>query len=198
MKQNKYEELAEPDWDRLVAVYDKFQDSPSTDCIDELSSLAEEGSVNSMVYLGIAYRDGLGVQVDENKAEKYFSSANDMGFVVAGYYLGRFYLDHNNYEKSFEVLSSYEDCDYAPILSSLGYLYVEGYGVEKQVDLAKALFEKSSRMGNIWAKRSLAKLYMTGDFGLFRATQGRFLFLLAVVCGMFIYAKNTSDERLTG
>lgn len=198
MKQNKTNKLVEPDWERLVAVYNKFQADPSIACVDELDSLADEGSVQSMVYLGVAYRDGLGVNIDEEKAEGYFVRANDLGFTIAGYYLGRLYLDQKNYKKSFEILSSCEEDDYAPTLCCLGYLYLEGYGVEKQTAKAKLLFEKSSKMGNIWAKRRLAKVYMTGDFGLFHVIQGVFLFLISLVYGMLIFAKNMSDERLAG
>ena len=187
--------VVEPDWDRLTTTYDRFVAEPSIEVIDEFKALADEGSLQSMLYLGIAYRDGQGVKIDEEKASEYFDRANDLGLAIAGYYLGLLYFDQKKYRRSFETLSDWEDGNYAPTLCRLAYLYQKGYGVEKQFDKARLLFERSSNMGNIWAKRKLAEMYMTGKFGIFRIAQGFASYLIAFIQWIFICKPDMSDER---
>ena len=189
--------VVEPDWDRLTATYDRFVAEPSIEVIDEFKALADEGSLQSMLYLGIAYRDGQGVKIDEEKATEYFDRANDLGLAIAGYYLGLLYFDQKKYRKSFETLSAWEDDNYAPTLCRLASFYQNGYGVEKQIDKARLLFERSSKMGNIWAKRRLAEIYISGKFGVFRMFQGSPLYLIALVQWLFIY-KEGGDQRTWG
>ena len=197
MSREKHQ-MVEPDWDRLVAAYSRFVAEPTVECIEEFESLVDEGSLQSMFYLGVAYRDGQGVETEEEKAVEYFVRASDLGFAIAGYNLGLLYFDQKKYRKSFETLSAWEDANYAPTLCRLASFYQNGYGVEKQIDKAKLLFERSSKLGNIWAKRRLAQIYMTGKFGVFRTVQGVALYLNAFVQWIFICKPEMADERTWG
>jgi len=77
-------------------------------------------------------------------------------------------------------------------------LYLEGYGVEKEIDKAKELFEKASNQGNVWAARSLASIYMSGDFGIFKKFYGYYLMWISILRGAIIYSRNNLDERMLG
>lgn len=180
--------------EEIYTAYNTWQSEPSKG-FSELYSLAGKGSIRSIFYVACGYRDGLGVEVDEKLAETFFSQAHDSGYALASYNLGRFYLDREKYQRAFDVLSISEKLKYPPILSCLGYMYMKGYGIEKQLDRAKILFEESSELGNIWAKRRLSRVLMTGKYGVAGYIRGVFLKWVSIAQGAVIYARDPSDER---
>ncbi|MCP3675842.1 MAG: sel1 repeat family protein, partial [Gammaproteobacteria bacterium] len=163
-KPNTYE----PDFGQLVELYKNYQIYPTAEIIRKLEVLAERGSMQSMVYIGVAYRDGRGVIKNESLAESYFVRAFEEENDIAGYYLGKHYLSQNRYQEAFKVLNKSSMYKYAPTLSCLGFLYLKGYGVEKDLHRSKELLEEASKLGNIWAKRRLADVYKSGEFGMLR------------------------------
>jgi TPR repeat protein len=151
-----------------------------------------------MIYIGVAYRDGHGVAKDENLAESYFVRAFEAENDIAGFYLGKHYLSQGRYQEALKVLEKSKVYKYAPTLSCLGDLYLKGCGVGKDLHRSKNLLEEASKLGNIWASRGLAKVYMSGEFGIVKQVYGCYLMWASIVKGAFIYSRNTSDERMLG
>lgn len=185
----------EPDLTRLNEAHGLLETDPAR-AVKELQSLAELGSLSSMLYLGWAYQKGTGVDVDTKQAEIWFRRAYEKGSKLAIYYLGHLYLGQQEYSKAQEVFAVGASMDYAPAIYCLGQMYVDGAGVSKQPDKARALLEQATALGHIFAKRSLAKLLMSGQFGFFSIFRGGFLLLGALKDGLVVGMKEdlTSDR----
>ncbi len=183
--------------EEIYLAFNAWQTEPPKG-VKMLHSLAKKGSIRSVFYVACSYRDGLGVKVDDNLAESFFLQAHDAGFALASYYLGRFYLDRKRFTQALDVLSNSEELNYPPVLSCLGYMYMKGLGSEIQLDRAKNLFEKSAMLGNIWAKRRLSRILLTGRYGIIEYIRGVFLMGISIVFGTVVYARDPSDERFLG
>ncbi len=188
----------EPDFSQLVALYREYQIFPTAKVIRKLEALAERGSMQSMVYIGIAYRDGHGVIKNENLAESYFVRAFEAENDIGGYYLGKHYMSQGRYHEAFKVLNKSAIYKYAPTLCCLGYLYLNGFGVDKDLQKSKEILEEASNLDNIWAKRHLANVYKSGEFGIYKIIYGYCLMWASILKGALIYGKNDLDERMLG
>lgn len=186
----------EPDVTRLNEAYALLETDPAR-AVRELQSLAEQGSLYGMLYLGWAYQKGTGTAADAKQAEVWLRRAFEKGSKLAIYYLGHFYLQQQEYSKAHEVFAVGASMQYAPAIYCLGQMYVDGTGVSKQPDKARALLEQATALGHVFAKRSLAKLLISGQFGFFSILRGCSLFLGALKDGFVVGMKeDTSSDRL--
>jgi TPR repeat protein len=193
-KANDYE----PDFNQLVELFDQYQSFPSVKVLEKLDVLADRGSMQSMVYIGVAYRDGYGVEKNQTLAESYFVRAFEAENDIADYYLAKLYMSQERYQELFKVLSTSAKYKFAPTLNCLGHMYLNGYGVDRDIYQSRELFEEASKLGNIWGSRNLGRVYMSGKFGIFKKFYGYYLMWAAILRGAIIYSKNNSDERMLG
>ena len=154
--------------------------------------------MQSMVYIRTAYRDGRGVKKNENLAESYYVRAFEAENDIAGYYLGNLYMNQGRYQESFKVLNKSAKYKFAPTLNSLGYLYLKGYRINRDIYRSRVLLEEASKLGNIWASHNLASIYMSGEFGIFKKFYGYYLMWVSILRGAIIYSRNNLDERMLG
>lgn len=186
----------EPDLIRLNAAYDLLQIDPAQ-AIKELQLLAEQGSLSGMLHLGWAYQKGTGNGVEPEQAEIWFRRAYEKGSRLAIYYLGHLYLRQKEYSKAHDIFTTGASMDYVPAIYCLGQMYMDGAGVSKQPDKARALLERATALGHVFAKRSLAKLLMSGHFGVLNFFRGCFLVLGALKDGFVVGMKeDLSSDRL--
>jgi uncharacterized protein len=146
---------SEPDAGQLLQAYKMLNDG-SAQAISDLTELAERGSSMSMLYLGYAFTNGVGVASDLAVAEKWYRLAADAGLTRAYYNLGRLHLANGQYltaKQEFEVAASKE---FMPAIHYLGRMYYFGYGVPVDGVRGKALLEKASKWGCVGAKATLA------------------------------------------
>jgi hypothetical protein len=85
------------------------------------------------------YRDGIGTDRNKEESDKYFR------FAFTGF-------------KSLEKRSHDDKIQYR-----LGWMLQNGVGTEKDIEEAKKYYEKSVKLGNIFACYSLAKLILAGE-----------------------------------
>ena len=186
----------EPDVTRLNEAYALLEIDPAR-AVRELRLLAEQGSLYGMLYLGWAYQKGTGTAADAKQAEAWFRRAFEKGSKLAIYYLGHLYLQQQEYSKAHEVFAVGASMQYSPAIYCLAQMYVDGAGVSKQPDKARALLEQATVLGHVFAKRSLAKLLMSGEFGFFSIFRGCSLFLGALKDGFVVGMKeDASSDRL--
>jgi TPR repeat protein len=152
-----------------------------------------------MLHLGWAYQKGTGTGADAKQAEVWFRRAFEKGSKLAIYYLGHFYLQQQEYSKAHEVFAVGASMQYAPAIYCLGQMYVDGTGVSKQPDKGRALLEQATALGHVFAKRGLAKLLMSGQFGFFNTFRGGCFFLGALKDGVVVgMNEDASSDRLRG
>ena len=84
--------------------------------------------------LGIMYKKGLGVPVDENEAFSWFFLSANQGNILANYALGHAYLKGSGINKNYKLaLKSFKFSalrDHATSRLILGNMYFRGQGVE--------------------------------------------------------------------
>lgn len=136
--------------------------------IDTIRIRAEEGDASKQYLMGIIYKNGLCVKKDSIKSFKYFSMSNFNGYLLAKFDLAEMYYYGEgtkiNYKKSYELynkilIDSHRD---AIIKAKLGYMYLSGKGVDKNLSMAKKLYEESAESGHLDASYNLGLMYMSG------------------------------------
>jgi TPR repeat protein len=186
----------EPDIDTLCKAYDCLQSEPNPKVIKLLEDLANRGSLMSMIYIAWAYEKGNGVLTDEDQVIAWYRRAINSGSDLATYYLGHFYLKRKNYIQAKEVFNIGALKDYSPAIYCLGCMYLEGTGCEKNQVEALNLFKKASKQGHVFAKRSLAGMYLSGKYGLVNIINGLFLFFSALKSSFIIHMKDPHSDLL--
>ncbi len=127
---------------------------------------ADKGSAGALLNMGLIYREGLGVSVDQNKALSYFQQAAAVGQFKGNRYIGLYYAEHGD---ATRAVSYYQKAaDQGDITSQfyLGQAYQYGKGTGQDFALAKRWYEKSAFRGDIIASdgmTGLASLYERGD-----------------------------------
>lgn len=161
----------EPDIARLREARSNLSTDPSVG-VSELMSLADQGSIMSMIYLGWAFYTGQFVPMDLKKAEDWYQKAFKEHSIEAAYLLGNLYSRQKLYEKAIDFYTFASKSNYCPALYRLGRIYNDGLGVK--IDKARAiiLWEKADKLGHIYAKRNIAFFYITGGRGIMRIPFG--------------------------
>lgn len=134
----------------------------SAQAIHELESLAERGSVASMICLAEAYDKGVGGKPDLAKCEEWFRRASDSGSDYARYALGRIYLARKQNAWAYQLIHAAASNGFSPAQIRLGDMYRHGIAVKRDAQRAQELYERAAAAGNVYGKLRLSSLYMHG------------------------------------
>jgi TPR repeat protein len=131
----------------------------------------EKGHAWAMSNVGLLYEDGLGVQVDDAIARKYFEQAAAMGSEFGYYNLARQNLIGEGGPRDIKkALALLEKC--AQLKKSLcvydeAALYLTGeFGIPEDYPKGLALAAQAADLGERAASWGMAKLYLMGDDGV--------------------------------
>ncbi|MBQ9719481.1 MAG: SEL1-like repeat protein, partial [Oscillospiraceae bacterium] len=132
------------------------------DAISELEALWNEGYLIAAHLLGKAYRDGLGIKADAERAVAWFRKSTEAGNDFSGYALGKLLLEHGNNAEGVEQMerAAVHGNQYAQY--RMGKLCLAGGGVAKNVGRALYWLEKSAAQNNQYAQYTLGKLFLLG------------------------------------
>lgn len=113
-----------------------------------ITSCAEIGEAKCQNILGIVYKEGLGVEKNENTAFEIIQKAAKQGYPAAEYNLGRFFMQGTGCDIDFDKAKYWlekgandgnERAAYA-----LGYMHFKGFGLSQDYVKAVSWFELSS------------------------------------------------------
>jgi TPR repeat protein len=138
----------------------------------KLERLADRGSVASMWYLGDAYAGGRYTANNLGEAKKWYERAESMDWIPASYRLGRIHFSSKDYASAYQAFSRGKDKNYPPAIYRLGMMYMEGLGTKRNLDECRRLLDIAIANGHLFAKRDLARLYMSGSFGVLNIPKG--------------------------
>lgn len=133
-----------------------------------------KGNALAMFDIGRIYSDGLGVEIDMDKANNYYKKAlsrfqkveSQKAWEYTEYRIGKMYAQGLGTEKDLKTaaywfkLSAEKKYKYAQY--SLGGLYYRGQGVEQNFQTAFSLYLKSANQGFPYADFEVAKMYRDG------------------------------------
>ena len=159
------EDNAALDYQEAVAVLDDnyVTQAEKREALQMLKQLWDNGLVIAAHQLGKAYRDGLGVLPDDEKAELWFRHSAEAGNDCSQYALGTLLLEQG---QSSEAVSWYERAaatgnQYAQY--DLGKFYLQSKNIPKNVSRAETFLTAAAEQGNQYAQYALGKLYLSGN-----------------------------------
>ena len=126
----------------------------------------------SMVNLGINYFMGNGVEPDISKAEFYYKLAvqhnNDDSALKSLIYNGKHIIKLTGNKNSFisliKKMQPIKQPNELQQLCSLGFYYLYGINVDKNIGKALEYFESAAKRGDLTSMIYLGNIYFTGDF----------------------------------
>ena len=158
----EYSEVLEYRQAAALLCDDKVTWAEKREAVQLLEQLWDKGFTSAAYHLGKAYRDGLGVLPDDEKAEKWFRRSAAIGDAQPQYALGRFLQRQG---RMSEAASWYEcACESGNQYAQyrLGKMCLLGDGVPKDIERAVQLLSGSANQGNQYAQYVLGKLYLQG------------------------------------
>lgn len=185
----------EPDLERLNKAYGLLK-TDHKNAIRELKELAVMGSLLSMVHLGWVYQKGVGTDVNTAEAERWLLRAYHGGSNMGAYYLGHLYMEEKNYLSAIKVFAAGASNKYPPAMYCLAHMYLDGLGIQPQEDVARTLLEEAADLGHIFAKGTLARLLMSGKYGVSSMAKGFVMFIGTLKDVMVVGITDPSSERL--
>lgn len=160
---------------RVYLFGDKDNEPDFVKALELLQGESQRGNLLAVFDLGRIYADGLGVEIDSEKAQEYYTQALD-GFEslemhkpwkYLEYRIGKMYAQglgtEQDYELSAEWFSKSAEQKYKFAEYSLGGLYYRGQGVEQSYEKAMELYLSSADQGFQWAQYALGKIYLTEE-----------------------------------
>ncbi len=124
-----------------------------------LTMAAEKGAAEDQYSLGCLYQNGLGVSLDNNKAEFWFKKAAEQNHPASQFALSGFCGNRKDYQESAEWLIKAAEQGHIKAQTVLGGLYITGKGVEKNCVEAEKWLEKAAEKGEKGAQFYLGALY---------------------------------------
>jgi len=160
-----------------------------------IESLAERGSVLSILFVADAIRKGDLYRLDLDKAEGWYKRAVALGSGRAMYGLGLVHLARRDLGAAIEALQAAGHRGCGAALWALGLLYRQGgEGMTSDIALARAYFERGASLGHVWASRSLALMLMTGQFGFWQRLRGYAKYLGGFIAAPLAIFGNRVDQ----
>ena len=190
-------EFRQASWRRRYAqTNDKevYQDDPELDAIQkarqlevddpaaaflQLRTLAEHGSVWSMMLAGWAYQTGKGITADQDQAEYWYRLASEHGCQQAQLRLGRIYLERWEFEQCQDLFEVGVREGWAPALYYSACVKLRQPETAERSLEARILLEKAAIQGDREAQLELATLMARGRFGQRLRPRGFYLLLSA-------------------
>jgi TPR repeat protein len=131
---------------------------------------AEDGNAVGQLAMGNFYSTGLGVPKDTDEAIKWWQKAAEQDNAAAANALAQALFDNalkdrtnrTEYAEAAKWLRVAADRGYPGCMNSLGYLYEQGQGVEKDWKEAARRYREAAEHGNVKAQGNLGILYLDG------------------------------------
>jgi hypothetical protein len=121
-----------------------------------------------LLELGLCYEDGLGVNIDEDKAILYYTQALDLGLSSAGCQLALLFERKDEGDSAVQFATRAADLGDANAANFLGNWFEAGELVERNERKAAEWYERASKLGSFFATGRLRSAYEQGELGLRR------------------------------
>jgi len=134
--------------------------------LQQLKTLATQGSPWAQIQFGQLYANGRGVPQDYATARGWYEKAAAQGNAGAQFNLGQLYANGQgvpqDYKKARQWWEQAALQGNAGAQFNLGQLYANGRGVPQDYTTARGWYEKAAAQGNAWAQAQLGQLYANG------------------------------------
>jgi TPR repeat protein len=182
----------EPDMAALRDAYDSFI-KDSTVGRPKLEALVARGSTMSMLYLANDYKKR---PRDSDKAAELYRIAYQSGSSAALLNLALILYKSGKISDAERLWSEGVAKNDPPSMYWLAHLYLNDLSnVKKQAEAAR-LLEQANQLGQIRATILLAKMHLTGKYGVRGIPRGLLLFLQSIVSSFGVAYRDPRSRRL--
>ncbi len=156
---------AVPDYYQAVEMLDddSATQAEKREALQTLESLWESGFSMAAHHLGRAWRNGLGVLPDDEKAEMWFRRSAEEGNSCSQYSLGALLQELGRVEETMGWYEQAAEAGNQAAQYHLGKLYLQGEAIPRNLTKAVEHLTVAAEQGNQYAQYALGKLYLTGD-----------------------------------
>lgn len=134
--------------------------------VEYYAKAAELGDARGQDELAICYRNGWGVEQNQNKAFEWFTKSANQGFTEAMFFLGTCYYGgfgvEKNYSESVRWMRQAAEKGFAKAQTELGSAYYLGRGVEQDFTKAVQWYTKAAEQGDASGQTQLGLCYHSG------------------------------------
>ena len=134
--------------------------------LQQLKTLAAQGSAWAQSQLGQLYANGRGMAQDYATARGWYEKAAAQGHAWAQTQLGQLYADGRgvpqDYKKARQWWEQAALQGNAQAQFNIGQLYTNGRGMAQDYTTARGWYEKAAAQGHAWAQAQLGQLYANG------------------------------------
>lgn len=163
--------------------------------IQQLTTLAHQGSVVSMLYLAQNFQEG--PDHNPSQTEKWYRLAYDNHSLTAAYGLGTHHRLFGKLRDAEEMYRQGAINGHSRSMYWLGRLYESKPTVfGRKYDEIAQLFARASSLGHIAATNRLGHILARGRCGLRSVPRGFYLVLNSMVQGFRVAIKDPDDPRL--
>lgn len=181
----------EPEIDTLRTAYQLIRtDVPLAR--DKLISLSKIGSIMAMLYLAESYGDTL----DVKSAKYWYKNAYEAGSSLALLKLVFLIRRSGDYLQAETLLKAGVARGDAPSFYSLGQIYHNNPIFRDKRGDARNLLEQAANMGQLRAQALLARLLISGRYGVAEIPKGIRLFFSFVATAFKVAMNDPNDRRL--
>jgi len=137
--------------------------------VEKLQKKVASGDTKAMLELADYYQAGYGVPVDSSKALELYRKADAMGDAEAKAHLGRFAvfygpLGHDSVE-CYRLSKASADAGSAYGVYRLAICYLDGIGVQRDLNKAHVMLEQAMKLGSPEAYNVVGRSYLWGGSG---------------------------------
>ena len=185
--------MREPDLERVRRAHALLSSNASRG-MAALETLANEGSVLSMLYLAQAHQ--FGPYADSAKAERWYRSAYERGSATALFSLGSIAYRRGDYATAERYFAEGASKDDGPSTYWLATIYLTHPSQCADAEQVRVLLERAIKTGQIRAKHGLGLLYLRGQFGIRYIPRGIWLFVAGMIDAFRTTFRDPSNRRL--
>ena len=142
---------------------DDVTQAEKREALQALEQLWDSGFAMASYHLGRAWRNGLGVLPDDEKAEFWFRQSAEAGIACSQYAFGTLLQEQGQIDEAIACYKQAADAGNQTAQYHLGKLYLQGNIIPKDITKAEKYLTAAAEQGSQYAQHALGKLYLTGN-----------------------------------
>jgi hypothetical protein len=183
---------------KVHAALAAYRDGRINLAFDLYGQLADEGHVESQIFVAWMLSQGIGCTKDEAKAATYYERAAALGHPVGCFYFGRWLTKAGEHALAYSFYLQGAQSDHLPSRFRAGYSLARGKGVCIDLRRAYEMLKAAAMRGHAYALREMAVQDLRGSRGPLWMPIGALEFVLAICWGVAVSVVNKDSDLLRG
>ncbi|MCR8960562.1 sel1 repeat family protein [Variovorax sp. S2] len=182
--------------EKLVAAQKAYTDGLLYLAFDLYRLLADDGHVESQVFVAWTLSQGIGCQKDESQAAVYYERAATHGHSLGCFYFGRWLTRAGDHARAYRFYAMGAERRHLPSMFRVGYSLAHGKGVSVDLHRSYNVLKEAAMRGHAFALRELGLQDLRGRRGVAWQPVGLVEVVAAVCWGFMVSMLNDDSEFL--